>query len=105
MTEEDESKKYKTVYFYGKNIGKTLKSIRTFYQWKQRELARRANICLSIISEVEIGKRPLSDFVLSRYLKAFSISAEDLFALHSASSIVDGVDFGLLQAFLDMKKP
>lgn len=101
MTEEETYIRYK----YSNTIGKTLKSLRTFHQLTQSELARKAKICCSMIGEIECLRRPLSAFALMRYLSAFSITAQELAVLHKAAHGKDGIDFGLLQAFLDMKKP
>ncbi len=86
-------------------IRKTLKQLRLFHQLTQGQMARKAGICESLVCEIESCKRPLSTFALARYLSAFSLTAEELTDLYRASDGGEGIDFGLLQALLDMKKP
>ena len=65
-------------------LGLRLRSLREFYGWSQRELAKRAGVPNSAISVIEQGTVSPSVISLEKVLNGFPISLSDFFAIDIA---------------------
>nr|WP_250647681.1 helix-turn-helix domain-containing protein [Sessilibacter corallicola] len=68
------------------DVGERLQQIRKLNGWSQRELARRANVTNSAISQMEQGRVSPSVASLKKVLDGVPISLEDFFGLDLESS-------------------
>ena len=78
-------------------LGIRLRTIREFYGWSQRELAKRAGVPNSAISVIEQGAVSPSIQSLEKVLKGFPMGLSDFFAIdiqncHARVAHVDGGD-------------
>ncbi|MAZ86347.1 MAG: hypothetical protein CL693_01780 [Cellvibrionaceae bacterium] len=70
----------------GEVIGITLKALREYYGWSQRELAKRAGVPNSAISVIEHGSVSPSILSLEKVLRGFPLTIQQFFAVDASLS-------------------
>jgi transcriptional regulator with XRE-family HTH domain len=73
----------------GNSVGKRIKSKREDAGWSQTELARRANITPSALSQIESGDRFPSTVVVHKLAKALSTSVDYLLGNRTEEDLKD----------------
>ncbi len=63
-------------------LNEVLKSIRLFYRLTQTELANKLKVTKSQISEIEAGKKNVSQKIIEKYSKAFDIPISSIYLLN-----------------------
>ncbi len=78
----------------GEVIGVTLKALREYYGWSQRELAKRAGVPNSAISVIEHGSVSPSILSLEKVLRGFPLTIQQFFAVDSNITPSESVKLG-----------
>lgn len=66
-------------------IHRALKLLRTYHNFKQKDLALKLNISPSHLSEIEAGAKPVSYELLERYSRIFDIPVSTIALFAEAS--------------------
>ncbi len=79
----------------GEVIGITLKALREYYGWSQRELAKRAGVPNSAISVIEHGSVSPSILSLEKVLRGFPLTIQQFFAVDASLTPDEPTSLGL----------
>ena len=67
-------------------LNESLRLVRVFHDIKPSQLAERAGISKSLISEIESGKSPVTLATLNKYSEFFKIPVSSLMLFHESIS-------------------
>ena len=67
-------------------INRALRLLRTYHNFKQKDLAAKLGVSPSLLSEIEKGTKPVSYDLLERYSSAFGIPVSTITLFSEASA-------------------